>query len=193
MYRITVLQTPVFVIIIKIGIPNNSFTNTCVCKTVIRYTYFDNDLWSKSSIRLKNFNFRILVFDFVRRPLKSFFIYYISDHFFKLPKRTIIHEICAFRSLGWAFCLTTLCIKKIKAMLVLLLTRRFSVRSRWRGGLTHTVWMPGIAGSTPVARRGFSVMKPVSCVTCRSNLKARRIFHVEIMEGAHILWVKSKF
>ena len=42
----------------------------------IRYTYFDNDLWSKSSIRLNNFNFRILVFDFVRRPLKNFFIYY---------------------------------------------------------------------------------------------------------------------
>ena len=71
---------------------------------------------------------------------------------------------------------STLCIKKIKAMLVLLFTRRSPVRPRWRGGLTHTVWMPGIAGSTPVARRGFSVMKPVSCVTCRSNLKARCIF-----------------
>ena len=45
----------------------------------IRYTYFDNDLWSKSSIRLNNFNFRILVFDFVRRPLKTFFIYYIIN------------------------------------------------------------------------------------------------------------------
>ena len=48
--------------------------------------------------------------------------------------------------------------------------------------------MPEIAGSTPVARRGLSVMKTVSCVTCRSNLKARRIFHFEIMEGAHIFF-----
>ena len=51
--------------------------------------------------------------------------------------------------------------KKIKAMLVLLFTCRSPARPRWRGGLARRIWTPGIAGSTPVARR-FSVTKPVS-------------------------------
>ena len=62
-------------------------------------------------------------------------------------------------------------------------------------GLAHTLWMPGIAGSTPVARRGFSVMKPVSWATS-SKLKARRVFffHFEIMEGAqNRAWFQSHF
>ena len=58
--------------------------------------------------------------------------------------------------------------------------------------LTHTC-MPGIAGSTPVARRSFSVMKPLSRATI-SNLKARRVFHFEIMEGAqNRAWFQSHF
>ena len=84
-------------------------------------------------------------------------------------------DMCRW-SLGWAFCLTLLYKEKSKLcwLLVLLFTRRSPARPRWRGGQTHTVWMPGIAGSIPVARRGFSVMKSVSWIT-RSNLKARRV------------------
>ena len=41
--------------------------------------------------------------------------------------------------------------------------------------LTHT-WMPEIAGSTPVARRGFSVMKPLSVMSHQFESKSTACF-----------------
>ena len=86
----------------------------------------------------------------------------VSDYSFQLPKRTIIHETCAVEVSGGRFASLYATKKKIKAMLVLLFTRRSYARPRWREELAHRIWTPGIAGSTPVARRGFSVTKPVS-------------------------------
>ena len=88
-------------------------------------------------------------------------------------------DMCRWSS-GWAVGVlphSTL-YKKIKAMLVLLFIRRSPARPRWRGGLTHTVWMPGIAGSTPVAQARFFRYETSVMSHQLSNLKARRVFFI---------------
>ena len=62
-------------------------------------------------------------------------------------------------------------------------------------GLAHTLWMPGIAGSTPVARRGFFRYETsVMSHQFESKSTACFFFHFEIMEGAqNRAWFQSHF